>query len=97
MDLVMVLDVMSLTKELVGHRGQPLGLLERSGMGRCLHDHEHDVHSVEVCLELEGLCSLGSHRLATLGYSHGVEWSVRWLAVPRGSLASLPGPGFLSL
>lgn len=73
MGLVTVLALMSLTKELEGHQGQPLGPLERSGMERCQHDLEHGVHSVEVCLELEGLCSLGSHRLVTLGYSHGVE------------------------
>ena len=95
MDLEMALGGMSLTEAPEGHRDRPLVLLVRNEMEQCLH--EHGERSVEVYLELEGLCNLESHRLVTREYSRGAVWSARWSAVPKGSLACLPGPEFLLL
>lgn len=69
MDSLLVLGEMSSTEELEGHLSQPSEHPVRNERERC--QHAHGVHSMEVCLELEDLCSLESHRLVTPGCSRG--------------------------
>ena len=75
MGLRLVLGEMPSTEVLGGHLSRPSERLVQNGTGRC--QHEHGAHLLEACLELEDLCSPGSHRLVTLECSREEESSVR--------------------